>query len=688
MGQLSSALAKAASVVFGTGAWHAGDAVGPLANNDAFATIFDPGVSRDIIDTLDAGDLYATQPHLRTVVSFVARNAAQLGRHIYSAGADGDRTRVTDSVAAKLLAKPNDYMSGYDLFNMLFSELALYDMAIWVPVYRDGRWQIDPIPGEWITGIKKASAFRTAGFRIKDPATLRDTFLPADQAIVFRGYSPHGFQRGSSAVRSLRGILSEQVASMNFRQQMWRRGGRVGMFMSRPATAPEWGPEAKAKFIQSWRNNWAGDGASAGSTPLLEDGMELKRVGFTSKEEQWLEAATLSLSTVAGSFHVPPAMVGVSGYNSFASVKEFRKMLYTETLGPGVAQVEDTVNNFLLPFIGEPASNFFELNIGEKLQGDFEEQANVLFQAVGGPYMAPNEARKKVNLPAIDGGDALLMPLNMGASGNSGPLAGEPIAPDPSGATGNGAPDVTPGKSRTETHPDRARDEHALGLKTPTHLEQADLDALETDLKSFFKRQQTALAGQVTAAGKADPSWWDHKHWNRELSAVLQPHMTTLSSGVAKRTAKSKGLRPEDYSVGRTTNFLKAVADSRANLINSTTRDNLIEAAKEPNIDEAVGHVFTVATESRASAATKTMGTMLTAWAVTEVVRQLVPDKRPRKTWIASGLPNSRHEDMDGETVPIDEAFSNGGMWPGDPVLGAGEVSNCGCEVDVSFDTE
>ena len=55
--------------------------------------------------------------------------------------------------------------------------------------------------------------------------------------------------------------------------------------------------------------------------------MELKRVGFTAKEEQWLEAATLALSTTAGAFHVPPAMVGVSGYTSFASVKEFRKLL-------------------------------------------------------------------------------------------------------------------------------------------------------------------------------------------------------------------------------------------------------------------------------------------------------------------------------------------------------------------------
>src|SRR5690606_6806059 len=406
MSQLTNAVAKAASVFFGTAPWQAGQPAGTQAG-DVFSTVFDAGIARSIVDSMDAGDLYATQPHLHTVVSFIARNGAQLGRHVYAKGESG-RTRVDDSPASQLLSKPNDYMTGYDLFNMLFSELALYDMAIWVPVLRDGRWQIDPIPGEWVTGIKKASAFQMAGYRVKYPTKNEEDFIPASAAIVFRGYSPSGFQRGSSAVRSLRSTLGEQVAAINFREQMWRRGGRVGMYMTRPKDAPTWSKEAKSKFIQNWRNNWSGSGANAGSTPLLEDGMELKRVGFNAKEEQWLEAATLSLSTVAGAYHVPPAMVGVSGYNSFASVKEFRKMLYTETMGPSIAQVEETINTFLFPFIGEPAGHYLELNIQEKLQGDFEEQAAVMQQSVGGPWMTVNEARRRANLPDIDGGDTLL----------------------------------------------------------------------------------------------------------------------------------------------------------------------------------------------------------------------------------------------------------------------------------------
>jgi SPP1 gp7 family putative phage head morphogenesis protein len=51
------------------------------------------------------------------------------------------------------------------------------------------------------------------------------------------------------------------------------------------------------------------------------------------------------------------------------------------------------------------------------------------------------------------------------------------------------------------------------------------------------------------------------------------------------------------------------------------------------------------------------------------------------KKWVASGLDNMResHAELDGETVPIDEPFSNGLMYPGDETGPPEEVINCAC---------
>lgn len=661
---VGAAVKAANSIITGSAPILSGDRSGSTE-----LAVYDPITAQNLIDGMSVGDLYATQPNLRTVVSFVARNAAQLGRHVYTKAANGDRKRATTGSAVKLLANPNEYMSGYDLFNMLFTELALYDFALWVPRMNDaGDWMVDPIPTEWIVGVQSADAFRAEKYKIQRPGASSWYYVLAKDAVVFRGYSPHGFKRGSSTVEALRDTLSEQVSAMTFRKQMWQRGGRVGMFMTRPADAPEWSAEAKEKFVQKWKASWSGTGANAGSTPLLEDGMELKRVGFNAKEEQWLEAATLALATVAGAYHVPPSMVGASGSSStFASVHEFRKMLYTETLGPLLAQVEDTFNTFLMPLIDAPAGQYLELNIAEKLQGDFQEQGEMLFKATGGPYMTVNEARSRMNLPAIDGGDELLAPLNMGAAGNNGPAADVPI-PDP------GAEPTDPAAPKGQ------------GVKAPANrAADHQLDALSLSLADFFSRQKRAT---LSALGvKAEGDWWDQKTWNAELAAILQPHMRTISAGVARRAASAKGLDPDAYSVAQTAAFLKSVAESRADAINATTRDRVQEAldSGEP-VADAVGHVFTEAIETRAPSGAKTLGTMLAAWAVVEAAQQLVPpSKEPTKTWISSGLPDSRHSSMNGQTVKLSENFSNGAKWPGDPVLGAKGVSNCACGVEFNY---
>jgi hypothetical protein len=139
--------------------------------------------------------------------------------------------------------------------------------------------------------------------------------------------------------------------------------------------------------------------------------------------------------------------------------------------------------------------------------------------------------------------------------------------------------------------------------------------------------------------------------------------------------------------VGQTANFLKAVADSRADLINSTTRDRIIKAiddGTDETLADDLDHVFTEAIETRAPVASTTMSTMLGAWAATEMARQLLSDKSPKKTWLSSGKATSRHSGMNGETVSVDARFSNGANWPGDPVLGADGVANCACSISIT----
>ncbi|WEV68725.1 phage portal protein [Bifidobacterium sp. ESL0775] len=384
----------------------------------------------EMIQGQSAAELYKTQPHLRTVIGFLADNVAQIKLKEFQRVSDTDRQRVTDAPLINLLRQPNATMTGYELIRQLAADLALYDNAYWLVYQNPGRdverfasWEIRPIPPTWVVAKSDGSAFAPKTYRIHAPMGGQTQDVPASSMLVFHGWNPTDPVAGTSPIKALKDVLNEQIQAWSFRTQMWKRGGRIGMYVSRPKDAPNWDETARERFKRGWKD-FQDKGARAGESPVLEDGMELKRVGFTAREEEFMEVTKLSLQTVAQVYHVPPTMVGDLDNANFSNTREFRKMLYSETLGPTLRMIEDRLNTFLAPMLGTDVDDYLEFDVHSKLSGDFEEMASVLSTSVGAPWITPNEARATQNLPRIDGGDQLVVPLNVTQGGQASPQDG------------------------------------------------------------------------------------------------------------------------------------------------------------------------------------------------------------------------------------------------------------------------
>lgn len=444
---------------------------------DTWATEFVAGMTVE--------ELWRTQPYLRTVVTFLARNIAQLGLHTFRRVDEDDRQRDRESPLAKLLRRPNPTETTYELVFALVGDLALYDEAYWWigqdPEAPAG-WVIQRIPPTWISERGGGSLFAPAWYDILPPGGQKAVRVKADNLLVFRGWNPDSFATGSSPVAALKQVLAEQIHAHRFRQQVWERGGRVGTVITRPAGV-DWSNTARDRFREDWRNRWAGEGADAGGTPILEDGMTLNRVGFSAHEEEWVEAAKLSLSIVASTYHVNPTMVGLLDNANYSNVREFRRMLYGDTLGPIMAMIEARINAFLAPRIGADPDLYVEFNINEKLQGSFEEQVLALQSAVGRPWMTADEARALLNMRGMGGEAAeLITPLNVAIGGQASP-------------TDSGEQNLGP----------------EIGASS-----MSDPDAA---MQMFLQRQARVVKSRLGA--KAD-GWWEADRWNRELAHDLR----------------------------------------------------------------------------------------------------------------------------------------------------------------------
>lgn len=603
---------------------------------------------------MSAARMWRSQPHLRTVVDFLARNCAQLGLQTFQRVSDTDRRRLRDDPMAKLLSRPNEQMTGYELIYGLVADLALYDEAFWIlGTDKQGQPRVRPVPPAWLVNRGGPDAFTVGWFEFRNPHAADLTRVDADQMLWFHGWNPGRPRSGSSPLEALEEILLEQAEARRFRSQMWRRGGRFGGYISRPAGA-RWDRDTRERFKRQWQAQYARDGSSAGGTPILEDGMTFEQVQFSAKDQDWLEGTKLSLAQVASVYQVNPTMVGLLDNANFSNVEAFRKMLYTDTLGPTLAMLESRINTFLVPQVTGP-DVYVEFNIKEKLQGSFQDEASALQSAVGRPWMTANEARALSNMPALDG-DAgrLVTPMNV--------LVGGQASPQDSGsqnrAGGTSAVKATHVKAEP---PQRWEDKSAQVLG------------------DFFDRQRKAV---LAALGqKADPDWWAGDRWDSELADDLYKLAVQASTELGHDQAVRLGFTPSDYDVDRTLHFLRAVAASRAGAVNATTRQQ-IEQALAAGDDPA--HVFDVAKSQRTGTGAHAFTAAVAGFALVEATRQLRPAGSV-KTWETGPNPRFEHALMDKQTVPVGEKFTNGADWPGDPILGAEGVANCNCGVSVSF---
>lgn len=619
-----------------------------------------------VVEGYTADELYASQSNLQAVVGFLADSVAQLPLKVYVRNGETERVRDRNSVAAKTLWKPNSNQTEYEFINALMVEYLLNGTAIvWhLPdPYSESGHQLRILPHAWITDSESDTAYSYKSITVKAWGSAPAVKVPAEDFTQFKMYCPGKPGSYQSPVSSLRTILTEQIQADKFRTQIWRSSGRFNAYITRPKDVAAWDDETKKKWVEAFREGWSANGGNAGKIPLLEDGMEIKPYQFNSKDAQYAETKQLSREDVAAAYHVNPSLIWHTATQTYASAKDNARALYADCLGPTIQMLQQRINSFLLPMLGADPDTYVVFDLSEKLKGSFEERASILQSAVGGPYMTRNEARADMDLPPIDGGDDLIVPLNVN-NGIDNPAVTEEDSEEP--------------KMR-----------YVSKKSAETVLIKAKADDTENEevtkaLQKFFKRQAKSVLPKVGAKKE----WWDEERWNSELTEDLDPILFAISANHGESTASELGT---EYYPGKTVNYIKALTEGRAKAINSATKEKLDKVISEnpEDLEKEIDHVYEVREGKDATLLGETLATVVVGWALGEACRQAKDQGYQAtvyKTWVTGENPREDHAAMNGETVPVDGKFSNGADWPGDDVLGPDGTCGCNCTTEITIE--
>lgn len=623
-----------------------------------------PTTSLHIFDgrAVDYGTLYQTQHEVRTVVDFLARNVSQIPLHAFLRTSDTSRERVTGTPLADTIARPDVLTTRARWMEALVKDLAIYDAAYRVKVRSDtdGRVALVRVPSSMVAPIG-SNWLRPEGFRVTGMNGTVD--YDRSEVVYLHGYNPSDPRKGLSPLETLRQLLSEQLAAAEHREGLWRHGARAALVIERPNGAPPWSDAARARFRAEWEASYTG-AANSGKTAVLEEGMTAKPLqAFSPRDAQYFESTQLAREIVAAAYGVPAGLLGLGNVN-YASLTEQHRQLYTDCLAPWLTVIAEELEAQLLPDFDNTDSVYLEFQLAEKLRGSFEEQAAVLQASVGAPYLSRNEARARLNLPALEGGDELVTPLNVLVGGLASPQDTAPSLADRLGAASD-----QPEAKAVDDPKVKARRDDFLRLRKTSERELRDL------FRATAERQRRSVLSKLGAA-KAAPNLddvYDRERFDTELAADLDPALRKI----ARRAARTVGPWEPDNA----DDYFSAVAQASAVAANDVVAERLTVALADDDARGAVEKLFDAIGDAPKNAVLSlSLANSVSNFGRTESAQA---NGVRTKTWIVtSGNPRSSHIALDGETVAMSEDFSNGAPWPGHQSLPEEERINCACIVD------
>jgi HK97 family phage portal protein len=620
------------------------------------------------------GALYKSQLWVGTVVRKLAMATARMPFDIKRAGDGNNQTPEAGDLTA-LMLRPNARMSGFKLWQWTSSTRDIYGEAFWLKL-RDDRGRVRELHPMHPTNVVVR---RTADGALEYiySAGVRDVSMlppiPESDVVAFTTYNPDTLNRGLSNLEGLRMTLLNEDSSRRATASFWDKGARPSVVLSTDGTLTQGAIDRlKAQFQASH-----GGPDNMGGTAVFEEGIKPTIIQLNMEEMQYIESRKLNREEVCAAYDVPPPVVHILDHATFSNITEQLRSQYRDTMAPRFVDFESVIDHQLVPDFYAPGEVFTRFNMDEVLRGDFETRAEATSKLIQNGVLKPSEGRPMFGLSPAGAeadqlyGNAALVPLGSNAAAPGVATDGTPIptpmAP-PSAGKAVTVRTVMGKLARVKGNKPAIRE----GLVTEHQ------DALE----KYFARQQDAAvaAAEAKAAGILDPG-----DWNDELSATLGTLSTATSKALGGNVAETLGgqYNPDDIA-----DWLETDAADSAEEINSTTADEIKAAlaAADPgtSASDVIRGLFEAYLAARVmQIATSRVG-MVGGLASQVAARQ---NGAATKTWVVAGRnPRPSHEAMDGETVPLNEPFSNGMNGPGDFSGGADEVAGCTC--DLSFSKE
>jgi len=230
----------------------------------------------------------------------------------------------------------------------------------------------------------------------------------ASEVLHFKNISLNGFV-GMSTLQMAREGIGLALAEGRHAASLFRNNARPGLVIKFPQFLTA---QQREHISDTFTERFSG-ALNAGKTVVLEGGVDVSPVGFSSEDAQFLESREFSVREIARWFGVPAHLVGDITKTSYASSEIEMLSFLTHSLRPWLVNLEQEVNTKLFP---QRTSFFARFDSTAIARSDMSSRYAAYSQALTAGWMTVADVREAEQLPYIEGTDQLLRPANMVAA--------------------------------------------------------------------------------------------------------------------------------------------------------------------------------------------------------------------------------------------------------------------------------
>jgi HK97 family phage portal protein len=163
-------------------------------------------------------------------------------------------------------------------------------------------------------------------------------------------------------------------------------------------------PANAQRLKEHWDANYTGE--NAGKVAVLGDGLKFEPLTMKAVDAQLIEQLKWTAEVVCSVFHVPPYKLGIGTMPALQNIQALNVEYYTQALQILIESIELCLDEGL--GLGEGTANpdlGVEFDLDGLMRMDSATQMDVLDK--GKNLLKPNEARRRINLGPVEGGDAV-----------------------------------------------------------------------------------------------------------------------------------------------------------------------------------------------------------------------------------------------------------------------------------------